>query len=161
MLGVPSCIYSTPCWLIRVPLSNLFAVLPLVLKMYLDTLNYPLGVFVNGSFIQPLLWSLLYVSVEQHFYWHRYLAQNMRHQIIQRQICKRKFYIHTVAQRSVNLKYSLVLTRMFRFQPSSQSVERYHIVMSCASNVKDLISKISLNSMSNKDISYIFRCTVY
>jgi hypothetical protein len=45
-----------------------------------------------------------------------------------------------VAQKSVNLKYYLVLTEMFRFKPTSQSVGRYHSTVSCALNMEDLIS---------------------
>jgi hypothetical protein len=45
-----------------------------------------------------------------------------------------------VAQKSVNLKHSLVVTGMFRFKPATQFVERYHSVVSCALNTEDLIS---------------------
>jgi hypothetical protein len=47
-----------------------------------------------------------------------------------------------VAQKSVNLKRSPLLTGMFRFKPVSQFVERYHSVASCALNMEDLISNI-------------------
>jgi hypothetical protein len=48
---------------------------------------------------------------------------------------------YRVAQKSVNLKHSFVLTGMFRFKPASRFVERYQSVVSCALNTKDLISK--------------------
>jgi hypothetical protein len=44
-----------------------------------------------------------------------------------------------MAQKSVNLKHSLVLTGMFIFEPGSQFVERYHSVASCALNMEGLI----------------------
>jgi ABC-type Na+ transport system ATPase subunit NatA len=44
-------------------------------------------------------------------------------------------------QKSVNLKYSLVLTGMLRLKPASQHVQRYHSVVSCALNMEELISK--------------------
>jgi hypothetical protein len=56
---------------------------------------------------------------------------------------------------SVNLKYSLVLTSMFRFKRANQFVERYHSFVSCALNMEDLISN-NVNSVSKKEISKIF-----
>jgi hypothetical protein len=47
--------------------------------------------------------------------------------------------IHRVAQNSVNSKYYLVLTGMFRFKPASESAEQYHSVVSSALNTEDLI----------------------
>jgi hypothetical protein len=47
--------------------------------------------------------------------------------------------IHRVAQKSVNRKYSLVITGMFRFKLFSQFVERYRSVVSCVLNMEDLI----------------------
>jgi hypothetical protein len=44
---------------------------------------------------------------------------------------------YRVAQNSVNLIYSLVLTGMFRL--ASQFVERYHIVVICALNMEGFI----------------------
>jgi hypothetical protein len=49
-------------------------------------------------------------------------------------------YTYRVAQKSVNLKHSLVITGMFRFKPATQFVERYHSGVSCAMNSEDLIS---------------------
>jgi hypothetical protein len=48
-------------------------------------------------------------------------------------------YIYRVSRKSVDLKHSLVLTKMLRFKPSSQFVERYHSVVSCLLNMEDLI----------------------
>jgi hypothetical protein len=45
-----------------------------------------------------------------------------------------------MVQKSVNLKYSLVLTEMFIFKPTSQFVKCHHSVVSCALNVEYLIS---------------------
>jgi hypothetical protein len=46
-----------------------------------------------------------------------------------------------MAQNSVNLKHSLVLTGIFIFKAASQFGERYHGVVSCALTMEDLISK--------------------
>jgi hypothetical protein len=46
---------------------------------------------------------------------------------------------YRLGKTSVNLKYSLVLTEMFRLRPASQFVERYHSIFSCALNMEDLI----------------------
>jgi hypothetical protein len=54
-----------------------------------------------------------------------------------------------MAQKSVNLKHSLALTGMFRIKPASQFVERYHRVVSCASNMEDLIPN-SFRKFRNK-----------
>jgi hypothetical protein len=48
--------------------------------------------------------------------------------------------LYRVVQTSVTLKYSLILTGMFRFKPVSQFVERYHSVVSCSLNMEVLIS---------------------
>jgi hypothetical protein len=48
--------------------------------------------------------------------------------------------IYRVAQKSVNLKHSLVLEGMFRFKPVSKFVERYHSAVNCALSMEDLIS---------------------
>jgi hypothetical protein len=45
-----------------------------------------------------------------------------------------------MAQESSNLKRSLVLTRMFRFKPTSQFADRYRSVVRCALNMEDPIS---------------------
>jgi hypothetical protein len=50
------------------------------------------------------------------------------------------FYKYRAAQKPVNLKHSLLLTRMFKLKLTSQYVERYHNVMSYALNTEDLIS---------------------
>jgi hypothetical protein len=47
--------------------------------------------------------------------------------------------IYRVPQKSVNLKHSLVLTRMFTFKRAIQFLERYNSVVSCAFNMEDLI----------------------
>jgi hypothetical protein len=46
------------------------------------------------------------------------------------------------AQKSVNLKYSVVSTGMFRFKPASQFVEWYHSVVSCALDMEDHVKKM-------------------
>jgi hypothetical protein len=46
-----------------------------------------------------------------------------------------------MTETSVNLKYSLVLTRMFRFKPASQFAERCYSVVSRALNMENIISK--------------------
>jgi hypothetical protein len=51
------------------------------------------------------------------------------------------FAKYRVAQKSVYLKYSVVLTGMFTIKPASQFVEQFHNVVSCALNMEDLISK--------------------
>jgi hypothetical protein len=45
---------------------------------------------------------------------------------------------------------------MFRYKPAIQFVEPYHCVVSCALNMGDLISNISVNSVSNKEIRSYF-----
>jgi hypothetical protein len=47
--------------------------------------------------------------------------------------------LYRLTQKSVTLKYSLVLTGMFLFKPASECVERYHSVESCALNVESFI----------------------
>jgi hypothetical protein len=47
---------------------------------------------------------------------------------------------YRVAQNSINLKYSNLLTGLFRFKPASQSVEQYRRVVSCALKMEDIIS---------------------
>jgi hypothetical protein len=42
---------------------------------------------------------------------------------------------------SVDLKYSLVLTRIFRFKTASLFVERYRSVVCCSFSIEDLISR--------------------
>jgi hypothetical protein len=60
-------------------------------------------------------------------------------------------------QKLVNIKYSLVLMRMFRFTPARQFGERYHSFASCALNMEDLIlKKKNLISASNNEISNVF-----
>jgi hypothetical protein len=59
-----------------------------------------------------------------------------------------------MARKSFNLKYSLVLTVMFRYQSASQFVERHHSVMSCSLNMEDLISN-NFRKFSNKVIKNI------
>jgi hypothetical protein len=44
-----------------------------------------------------------------------------------------------VTQKSVNIKYSVVLTGMFKFQNVSQFVERQHSEVSCVLSNEDLI----------------------
>jgi hypothetical protein len=46
-----------------------------------------------------------------------------------------------MVQKSVNMKYSLVLTGIFRFKPKSQFVEQYYSIVSCALNMEDPILK--------------------
>jgi hypothetical protein len=48
--------------------------------------------------------------------------------------------IYIVSQKSVNLKYSLLLVSMFSFKPASQFEERYHSVVSWALNMDSLTS---------------------
>jgi hypothetical protein len=57
-----------------------------------------------------------------------------------------------VAEVSVNLKYSLVLTGMFRFKFAGQFVERYHSVVSRALN----LYKCKFNQKSNVLVMYIY-----
>jgi hypothetical protein len=57
---------------------------------------------------------------------------------------------YRVDQKSVNLKYSLVLTGMFRFKTASQFVERFHSPVGCALNMESLTSKQNFNSINNK-----------
>jgi hypothetical protein len=47
---------------------------------------------------------------------------------------------YTVAQKSVNLKQSVILTGILKFKPASQFLERYHSVLSRALNMEDLNS---------------------
>jgi hypothetical protein len=67
-----------------------------------------------------------------------------------------RYLIYRVAQKSVNLQRSLVLTEMFRFKPASRFLERYHSVVNCAMNTENPISNNFVNSESNKDISKMF-----
>jgi hypothetical protein len=46
---------------------------------------------------------------------------------------------YRVAQKSVNLKYSLLLKGMFGLLPTYQFVEQYHRIGSSALNVEDLV----------------------
>jgi hypothetical protein len=46
--------------------------------------------------------------------------------------------MYRVAQKSINLKYFVVLMGIFRFKLSTQYIERCHRVVSCALNIKDL-----------------------
>jgi hypothetical protein len=57
----------------------------------------------------------------------------------EREIEVRYVAAYRVAQKSVNLKYYLVLTEIFIFKPASQSVERYHSVLACAMKIEYLI----------------------
>jgi hypothetical protein len=50
--------------------------------------------------------------------------------------CKLRLYTYRVAQKSVNLKYSLVLSGMFRFKLVSKCAERHHRAVRCALNVR-------------------------
>jgi hypothetical protein len=45
---------------------------------------------------------------------------------------------------------------MFGFKTASQFLERYHSVVNCALNMEDLISKILVNLVNNKDIATNF-----
>jgi hypothetical protein len=45
-----------------------------------------------------------------------------------------------MAQKSVNLQHSFVLTEMSRFKHTSQFVEGHRSVVICALNMEDLIS---------------------
>jgi hypothetical protein len=56
--------------------------------------------------------------------------------------------------KSAKLKYSLVLTGMFRFKPASQYVEGYHSVVS--STWKSLFRIIFVNLVGNKERSSVF-----
>jgi hypothetical protein len=49
-------------------------------------------------------------------------------------------YTYRVAQKL--LKYSFVLTEIFRSKPASQLVEQYHGVVGCPLNLEGLISDI-------------------
>lgn len=48
--------------------------------------------------------------------------------------------IHRVTRNSVNPKYSIVLTGIFRFKLASRFVESYHSVVSCVFNKENSIS---------------------
>jgi hypothetical protein len=50
------------------------------------------------------------------------------------------FIVYRVSPKQVSLKYSLVLMRMCRFEPAPLIVERYHSIVNCAFNMKDLIT---------------------
>jgi hypothetical protein len=63
---------------------------------------------------------------------------------------------HRMAQKSVNLKYSLVLMGMFIFKCASRFVERHHSVVSCALSMEDFISHKFVHSVSNKVVSNVF-----
>jgi hypothetical protein len=49
-------------------------------------------------------------------------------------------YTRLVAQMSINLESSFILTRMFRFKCVRQFVEMYEGVVVCVLNMEDLIS---------------------
>jgi hypothetical protein len=53
---------------------------------------------------------------------------------------RRRKLIYRMAQNSLILKYSDVVTGMLRFKPANQSIERYDGFASCALNTKELIS---------------------
>jgi hypothetical protein len=55
--------------------------------------------------------------------------------------------------KTINVKYCVVLTGMLRFEPASQCAERCHSDVGCALNIDDLISKNSVNSVSNKKVT--------
>jgi hypothetical protein len=59
------------------------------------------------------------------------------------EILKSSLYIihikYRVVQKSVKLKYSVVLTVMFRFKVTSQFVERYRSAVICAVDMEVLI----------------------
>jgi hypothetical protein len=44
-----------------------------------------------------------------------------------------------MAQKSINIKHSLLLTGMFRFKPAIQFGEPYHSVLICLYNMEDII----------------------
>jgi hypothetical protein len=143
--------HGSLCWLIRVPLSNLFAVLPLMLKMYLDTLKY-LYKFLSTVLSSSQCYGINWVcQSNNNFIEMVNEALNMHHQIVQSHIYKWKF-LHTVAQRSVNLKYSLVLRGMIRFKPASKSVSLWAVLWTWRISFR----KFCLSTISNKDISNIF-----
>jgi uncharacterized protein YaaQ len=58
--------------------------------------------------------------------------------------------------KSVTLQYSLILTRMHRLRPASQSAERYHSLVSFPLNTEVLIPTIFVNSVNNKEICNVF-----
>jgi hypothetical protein len=67
------------------------------------------------------------------------------------------------AQKSVNLKYSFMLTGMFRSKTDITFVEWYRSYLSCALDMEDLISCniYFFISVGNKEISNVFLCTFY
>jgi hypothetical protein len=48
---------------------------------------------------------------------------------------------YRVTQKSVNIKHSLISVGMFRLKPASQFVQWHYGIVSCALNMKTLISK--------------------
>jgi hypothetical protein len=50
-----------------------------------------------------------------------------------------KLPTYRMAQKSINLKYYIVLTGMFCFKPPSQFMEEYHSGVTCAPNTEDVI----------------------
>jgi hypothetical protein len=61
-----------------------------------------------------------------------------------RQKAQCSFVIFIVAQKLLSLNHSLLLTWMFVF------VQRYHSIVSCVSNIEDLIPNILLICKFNK-----------
>jgi hypothetical protein len=70
----------------------------------------------------------------------RFKTNGQQDKAAQIQTTEGPHYTQSVGQKSVNLKYSLILTEMFRFILASQFVDRYHSVVSCALNMEGLIS---------------------
>jgi hypothetical protein len=68
---------------------------------------------------------------------------------------------YRVAQKSVNLKHSLMLTEMFRFKPASQFAESDHSAVSSALSIADFISNNFCKLITNKVISNAFYSTFY
>jgi hypothetical protein len=65
-------------------------------------------------------------------------------------------FLYRVAQNSVSLKHSLLLTGMIRYKPASQFVERYHSVVSGALNMVISFRINPVNPISNYDTSKVF-----
>lgn len=61
------------------------------------------------------------------------------------------------AQKSVNLRYSLVIMGMFT---ATEFLKRYHSVLISALNMEDLISKSFLNAATNEEISNVIQFTI-
>jgi ketopantoate reductase len=65
--------------------------------------------------------------------------------------------INKMAQNSVNLKYSLVITGMLRFKPASQSVERLsQRCKLCIEHEGAHFEQFFGNSVTKKEISSVF-----